>query len=266
MNGARRVSREVCGPIVLDVAVPREIDITRGFKVSLSAGCMAALAAREVNVKEAFTVCDAAGAWYRASLTEASMRGGEALIYESLPSSPESPIELVVLVSILGRQRMLLVAQKLAELGAATLLPVFTEHSVQRGPALEKEKPWAWQGQGIKGSRQCRRGSLLWVAPPAPLLETLRTVTRDAALVLSLDDRATVAWQGLTVTKQVSDATTRPRVVLVCGPEGGFSDRERPLLDQHHATRVRVGPRVLRAETAVIVGATLAQHLLGDMR
>ena len=55
-------------------------------------------------------------------------------------------------------------------------------------------------------------------------------------------------------------------VVFAVGPEGGWSDAERKLLNDHGAEPLRLGSRVLRAETAVIAGLAVLQHALGDLR
>jgi 16S rRNA (uracil1498-N3)-methyltransferase len=72
-----------------------------------------------------------------------------------------------------------------------------------------------------------------------------------------LDDRSDVVG-GL-------DAAAGGDVALVVGPEGGFSAAERVLLVEHGARPLRLGGRVLRAETAVFAGVTVLQHRLGDM-
>jgi 16S rRNA (uracil1498-N3)-methyltransferase len=222
----------------------------------------AALVLREIRVKEAFTIRDAAGAFFRASLLASGLRDGRAVVYETFTGSPESPLELTLFVAILARQRMITVAQKAAELGCARLVPVITDHSVQRGAALEKEKPWAWQGQGIKGSRQCRRSSLLEVQAPMPLSDALASAAwASAALRMVLDDRAADSDALAAIIAPIKVCA------LLVGPEGGWSERERIALDaaSARATRVRFGARVLRAETAVLVGVALLQHRLGDL-
>jgi 16S rRNA (uracil1498-N3)-methyltransferase len=214
----------------------------------------AALALREVNVSEAFTLADAAGQYFRASRkTETS-----ALVYEEFASSPESNARITLFCAILGRQRMIQVTQKAAELGCVALVPLITEHSVQRGPALEKEKPWAWRGQSVKGSRQCRRGSVMFVAEPTQLRDALASSAwREARARYFLDDRTSAA--ALPASRDAAD------YALLVGPEGGLSDAERSALMAAEATPLRLGGRVLRAETAVFAGLTVLQHQLGDM-
>lgn len=223
-----------------------------GQTVELDEAALAGLAFREVNVSEAFTLVDARGATFRASLKSPR----EALIYEAFTASPESPARITLFCAILGRQRMIQVAQKAAELGCVALVPVLTAHSVQRGPALEKEKPWAWRGQSVKGSRQCRRASVMDVTEPTPLAKALTLPAwRDARARFFLDDRSEGALE----------ADGPADYALCVGPEGGFSDSERALLRQRAGLPLRLGTRVLRAETAVFAGLSVLQHRLGDM-
>ncbi|MBK6462866.1 MAG: 16S rRNA (uracil(1498)-N(3))-methyltransferase [Myxococcales bacterium] len=229
-----------------------------GETVTLGPELAEGLAARQVNPKEAFTLSDAEGRFFRASLLELDARSARALVYEPMVASPESPIALTVMVAVLARQRMIFVAQKTAELGAARLVPVFTEHSVGPGKALEKEKPWAWQGQGLKGSRQCRRASVMEVASPISFQAALASRDwRDAEGRFALDDAGAAPCDAIA---RVPRGATR--VALFVGPEGGFSAAEREALGAH---AVRFGGRVVRAETAVLMGVTLLQHRLGDL-
>jgi 16S rRNA (uracil1498-N3)-methyltransferase len=156
---------------------------------------------------------------------------------------------------------MLFVAQKATELGVARIIPVFSAHSV--GPAgLAHEKAHAWPGQTLRAARQCRRSSVPEMREAIPLERALHDPAwRDAEHRFALDDRA------------ASDVTPSPTrepgravdVAFAVGPEGGWSDDERALLEKEGARPLRLGGRVLRAETAVLVGLTVLQYALGDL-
>ncbi len=214
---------------------------------------------REINPREAFTVVDASDNFFRASLKSISSEGGEALVYEAMNGSPESPARITLVCAVLGRQRMITVAQKATELGCVRIVPVLSDHSVQRAD-LEKEKPWAWQGQALKASRQCRRASIPEVSKIVALGDALAaSYWTKATRAFFLDDRALASadpFQGLPVSGDY---------VLAIGPEGGWSDDERLRLENAHAWALRLGTRVLRAETAVFCGLSVMQHRLGDL-
>lgn len=245
-------------PLLDPVSVDRAV--REGETVSLDAAAAAGLRARQVNPKEAFTLLDAAGRWFRASLATLDGSGATALVYESMATSPESDARVTLYCAVLQRQRMLFVCQKATELGVARIVPVFTERSVQ-ADGLHHEKWHAWPGQVLKGARQCRRGSLPELTKPVALSRAITErawVDADARFVM--DDRRP--------SGAVRDALTRRGPVdlaLLVGPEGGFDAKERDALDAAGALPLRLGGRVLRSETAVVAGLTALQVLLGDM-
>lgn len=231
-----------------------------GKTIALDAAIVRGLAYREVNVREAFTLVDARGTSFRASLKTLEQGSGTAEVYERIVGDTESPMAITLVCAVLGRQRMIPVVQKATELGCVRVVPVLSDHSVK--PAdLAKEKPWAWEGQAIKASRQCRRASVPEVLKTQSLGEAMKAPWfREAGARLFLDDRSESEADPLRALQESAS------VVLVVGPEGGFSDGERQRLKAAGATVLRFGARVLRAETAVYAGLAVLQHRLGDLR
>lgn len=212
------------------------------------------LARREVDAKEACTVRDSSGAWFRASVQELGPAGGMALPYERC-ASPEPVIELTLACAVLARQRMLFVAQKATELGVSRIVPLLTDHSVPAA-GLEHEKAHAWPGQILRAAKQCRRGSLPELRPPAALDAFLASPESQGELCLCLDN----------VGGRAVDTPPGPRkIVLLVGPEGGFSEAERRRLEGRFRFWT-LGGRVLRAETAVLVGLAAVHLSWGDFR
>jgi 16S rRNA (uracil1498-N3)-methyltransferase len=261
MTDDPRTSRKG-GPTPASVLAPMRhaAELAVGDTVTLDAATMRGLAYREVNVREAFTLVDARGVFFRASLKEAQGSSGAAVVYERIVGSTESPVGITLVCAVLGRQRMIPVVQKATELGCVRIAPVLSDHSVK--PAeLAKEKPWAWEGQAIKASRQCRRASVPEVLQTQPLDQVSRAPWFAAADArFFLDDRSESAGDPL------ARAAAPRSVVLIVGPEGGFSDSERDKLLRAGAEVLRFGARVLRAETAVFAGLSVLQHRLGDLR
>jgi 16S rRNA (uracil1498-N3)-methyltransferase len=211
---------------------------------------------RQINVKEAFTLVGPDGRYYRAALKDWSPEGAAGLVYEQMPASPESPLKLDLACAFLARQRMLFVCQKATELGVEHILPLFTEHSLG-ADALEHEKAHAWSGQALRAARQCRRSTVPEVRARAGLRDAVDSdVWAAADAHFYLDD----------YTERSAPLERGPgRVCLVVGPEGGWSDAERRLLQEAGARPLALGGRILRAETAVVAGLTVLQYALGDM-
>lgn len=211
---------------------------------------------REVNAKEAVTIRDGSGVYFRASVQEYDARGGRAIAYERMTRSPEPAIDITLACAVLARQRMQWVMQKATELGVRRIVPLLTDHSVQRD-AIEHEQPHAWAGHIARAARQCRRSSLPHLLEPTTLEAALASpLFASSDVRLFLDDRSAPG---------PLPAEPPRRVVLLVGPEGGFSDAER----QHLARSAQpwvLGGRVLRAETAVLAALAAVQMMWGDFK
>jgi 16S rRNA (uracil1498-N3)-methyltransferase len=225
-------------------------------------GLVKRLRMREVNAKEAFTLRDASGAYLRASLKEYDAKGGLAVAYERMGRSPEPTVDLTLACAVLARQRMHLVVQKATELGVRRIVPLLTDYSVPPD-GLGHEQAHAWAGHVARAARQCRRSSLPHLLAAAALDSFLASPLFAAAdLRLFLDDRTDPA------PAPAEPPPPKPppsRIVLLVGPEGGFSDTERQRLAGAARPWVLAG-RVLRAETAVVVGLTAVHMTWGDFR
>ena len=229
----------------------------KGQMINLNAKQVQGLDIREIKTKEAFTIIDKNGCCFRASLKQKTSQSGKAIIYEKMIDTPESPLLITLFCAVLGRQRMLTVIQKATELGIARFVPVVTAHSVPFA-GLAHQKSHAWPKQAIRASRQCRRASLPQVKESVRLQTALQDPCfTEADIRVALDDN----------TQKVSafrgDAVRS--IALLVGPEGGWSDAERKMLREHNCVSLKLGGRVLRAETAVYAGLVIVQHMFGDM-
>ena len=236
--------------------------IVVGEQLQLDAGAAKSLHFRQIQEKEAFTLMDAEGRFFRASVLSASRERVRVEVYEAMSGSPESHVEITLVAAVLARQRMLMVVQKATELGVTRILPVFSACSVG-ADGLEHEKAHAWPGQVLRAARQCRRASVPELRSAAPLAAVLDDpVWTGAHARFALDDRAGAPLAEL----PEREPSAALEIVFAVGPEGGWSDAERALLEARGARRLRLGHRVLRAETAVLAGLAVLQHSLGDLR
>lgn len=256
-NGKPRDARPPSGRYDAAADAPLEFPaLELGKAFSFDSGLARRLIRRDVNPKEAFTLKDGAGVFFRASVKELSEGGGNAVPYERLAVSPEPVVEITLACAVLARQRMIFVAQKATELGVSRIVPLLTEHSVP-ADGLEHEKAHAWPGQIIRAAKQCRRSSLPELRPPMTLDAFLASpLFSDAELRLCLDN----------IGVQTPAPGQNPRkILLLVGPEGGFSEPERNKL-AGKTVSWNMGGRVLRAETAVLVGLSAVHLAWGDFR
>jgi 16S rRNA (uracil1498-N3)-methyltransferase len=168
----------------------------------------------------------------------------------------ESPLPLTLAQGVSRGERMDLVVQKATELGVARLVPVLTERSIVRLSEQQAERKLShWRAIAIGACEQCGRNRLPEVASPVALTDYVKQPHGTTRLLLS-----PLSATCLTDTAHAGTATT----VLV-GPEGGLTTVEEEAAVAAGFKPVRLGPRVLRTETAAIAALALLQGECGDL-
>lgn len=203
---------------------------------------------------------------YRALISSAARGGGvSARVLDRGEPEPEPPLSITLAIGISKGERMDWVLQKAVELGVSTLIPLFTERSVVRLDAARLDKRMQhWQGIVIAACEQSHRRRLPALVPAlraAAWLEQLPPPASDheAASRLMLDHRSPVAMPSLS-------PPAGGAVSLLVGPEGGLSPQEREAAAARGFRGVRLGPRVMRTETAPLAAIAAIQSLWGDFR
>jgi 16S rRNA (uracil1498-N3)-methyltransferase len=143
--------------------------------------------------------------------------------------------------------------KKATELGAARLLPVMTERTVAERVRLDRLAAIA-----IEAAEQCGRTRLPEIAEPVMLARFL--AARETGRTLYFADEARDGQAAATAFQP------GPALILT-GPEGGFTDGERQLIrTAANTVPVSLGPRILRAETAVLAALAVYMTVAGDWR
>jgi 16S rRNA (uracil1498-N3)-methyltransferase len=170
---------------------------------------------------------------------------------------PESPLRITLVQAVSRGERMDWTLQKATELGVRTIVPVLSARSVVRLDADQAEKKLRhWQAIVAGACEQCGRSIVPELRAPQDLSRYLSSATREGQrFVLSPSGPASLA--GLN--------SMGARVELLIGPEGGLDDVELERATAAGFTPVRLGPRVLRTETAGIVALTVLQSMWGDL-
>ncbi|PKU23744.1 16S rRNA (uracil(1498)-N(3))-methyltransferase [Telmatospirillum siberiense] len=154
------------------------------------------------------------------------------------------------------RARIDFIVEKATELGVSVLAPVFTRHTAMTRVNEERLRAIA-----TEAAEQCERLSVPEVRPSASLDSVLAAWPEGRRLIL-LDE----GGGGAPIASALAGGSIGPAAVLV-GPEGGFAKSELDALRAlSFATPVGLGPRILRADTAVIAALSCFQALCGDWR
>jgi 16S rRNA (uracil1498-N3)-methyltransferase len=203
------------------------------------------------------TLFDGSGMDFPARIVAAGKRGVTVDVGPGVTVGTESPLAITLLQGIGRGPRMDLVLQKATELGVAAIRPLLTSRTVVR---LDEERAAQrrqhWQRILVSAAEQCGRSTLPVLHAPASLADAL-AAEAGKPWRFFLDPAAT---PGL----PAGIAGARAAAVLV-GPEGGLSPHERALATASGFRGLRLGPRILRTETAPLAALSILQFLAGDL-
>jgi 16S rRNA (uracil1498-N3)-methyltransferase len=183
----------------------------------------------------------------RATIVRLARSGARLRLGEVLPASgadPRSPLVLAIALADLGR--MDLVIEKATELGATAVWGFIAERSQTRDVAAQRRDRWARIARSA--CEQCGRTVPPEIAAPLAFADLVRRIGPPLRTVL-LDPGGDPA-----LPAPAGDG----ECVVVVGPEGGLTEGERDELSARGAESLRLGPRILRFETAAIAGLAWA--------
>lgn len=199
------------------------------------------------------------GLQYDAEIVSNGKRGTQVRITsQGTGISVESPLRITLAQGIARGEKMDWIVQKAVELGVAHIVPIITERTEVKLDAARVERRVAhWQAVAVSACEQCGRAVVPVVATPIKLARWAATLTDDAGLRLSLDPKATQSPRDLSLPQNIA--------TLAIGPEGGLAANDLAILAAANFVGMRLGPRILRTETAAIVAISALQTLLGDL-
>ncbi len=172
----------------------------------------------------------------------------------------ESPLQVVLAQALTSSEKMDWIVQKATELGVAEIQPLNMERSVARLSAERAANRLEhWRQVAISACEQCGRNLLPQIHAPVDVmawLQQMRSLPDESAAKLILLPRNAASLH--------AQSTPQGKVVLMIGPEGGFTEAESGTATNCGFSPIRLGARVLRTETAAVVGLAALQMLWGD--
>lgn len=196
------------------------------------------------------------GGEYQAKLIHTSRTTSIARIHGYVNCQRESKLKSTLLQGMSKGSRMDYTFQKAIELGVSSIQPLICERSTTvLNPSRIDNKMEHWRGVIISACEQSGRTEMPELKYPVTFQEGLKSQVIEKAAVL--DPKASRGLSAL--------GTEVSKLTILVGPEGGFSEEELHLAEQQGYLRTRLGPRVLRSETAGVVALSAAQMLWGDL-
>lgn len=206
-------------------------------------------------------VLDGEGWQYEVMLEEVTHLRVTGLIASKAEAMGEPAVKLTLFQSLLKREKFEWVLQKGTELGVDTFVPMITRRSLLRdADDIKPERLERWERIIKEAAEQSGRGLLPRLLSPMPF--------EYAAAEGLGHGRSLIAWEGPTQTsirEALADRDGVQEVALYIGPEGGFELEEIREAAGYGVMPVTLGRRILRTETAAVVGAALVLHELGEL-
>jgi len=205
-------------------------------------------------VGDAVTLFTGAGGEYSAVIVRSDRRGASVRIDAFEPVERESSLRVTLAQAIAANDAMDYAIRKATELGVTAIQPLVSQRSAPLPPGERSDKRHAhWRQVAIAACEQCGRNRVPEIGAAQPLGDWL-AAWRGSGIMLTPDAECRLA------------SLPAPPLALLIGPEGGFVDAEIGAGRRSGFVAVRLGPRVLRTETAGVAALAAMHALWGDFR
>lgn len=175
---------------------------------------------------------------------------------KEMDAPAKSRVHLILGQAIPKGDRFDWLIQKATELGVAEIYPLITERTVVR-PGQSEARMQRWNEIAHQAAAQCEGAAAAYVHEPLPLDRFLKLP--DPGLRILLQERA-----GYFSLRSLMENVKEHRITFVVGPEGGWTPNETAAMVRAGFTRIQLGKRILRSDTAGLVMAAILQYSCGD--
>ena len=199
-----------------------------------------------MRLGEHLTVCDGMGTDYVCRITAMDGQTVTLAILSSCKTTTEPPVKIRLYQSVPKGDKFEYVTQKAVELGVSEIVPVYSSRCIVKPDAKSEEKRVARLSRiAEEAAKQCGRGIIPRVLPHMAYKDAVKTCGKDA-FVCYEDERA------FSLKSYLCDFSEKGAQTLsfFVGPEGGYAPEEIALARENGLPSVKLGPRILRSETA----------------
>lgn len=194
------------------------------------------------RVGEKLLLIDEGQIQYEVVITEINSKEIKCEIQKSYPSKRDLEFDLYLAQSPLRSDAQLTVMEKATELGVRAVYPVITDNC-----ALKVDKQEKWQRVMYEASKQCERAKIPTCHPITTIEEVLK---QDFDKIVVFAERSTE--KSLKTYLRENPIKKGDKILVIIGPEGGFSEREFEFFRKQNLPLITLGDLILKAETAVI--------------
>ena len=236
-----------------------DLPLAPGMEVSLPEAPAVHLArVLRLGVGDACVLFNGDGRDYPARVVASGKRELRVAITGAMAVDSESPLRIILLQGIARGEKMDLILQKATELGVSEIRPLGSQRSeVKLDETRAAKRLSHWQSVVVSACEQSGRAVVPAVWAPAALATALAALPAGG-LRLILDPFGALSLSTL-------EPPGGQSILLAVGPEGGWSPRDRDELVAAGFDGMRLGPRVLRTETAGLAAIAALQARFGDL-
>lgn len=199
------------------------------------------------KIGESILLIDENQIQYEGIIEKISANSIEIKITKSYKSSRSLSFKLYLAQSPLRSEAQSLIIEKATELGVEGVYPIFTDNCALKKIVIE-QKVQKWQKIMLEASKQCERAYIPTCFEPAELDSLLKNTAFDRVLAFTERD----ATYHLKPYLAQNPIKKNEKILVIIGPEGGFSQREFEYFKKNNITTLSLGDLILKAETAVI--------------
>jgi 16S rRNA (uracil1498-N3)-methyltransferase len=216
-----------------------------------------ALRVMRVKVDDFLILFNGDGFEYRGRVSDINKKTINVEILSKEKNNSESPININLFQSISSNEKMDMVIQKATELGVSSIQPIFTSRStIKLSLDRTKKRVIHWKQVSISACEQSGRSKIPTIKSPIEFDQISEGIKTNSLNLLLHPDN-------------LEESSNLPNeysgdINIFIGPEGGFSQDEVLLLKKQNCINIKLGPRILRTETAPLAIIAILQYKYGD--
>lgn len=215
-----------------------------------------------IKVGEAILVADGEDRRYRIEITAITKQSMTGRVIDVIPRPSLRAPSLILGQALVKGEKMDWVIQKTTELGVQKIIPIQSRQSIVQLKADRIGTQTArWQRIALEAAQQSEQWRVPAIASPLSL-SSCTTQPPAQSLTLILTERRD---QISTLTNIALPATPEASILVLVGPEGGWTEEEVAIAEGAGCIPITLGPKILRAETAAILVIGILQYRLGEL-
>jgi 16S rRNA (uracil1498-N3)-methyltransferase len=165
------------------------------------------------------------------------------IIREIQAPAPESNVDLTIAACVYKNDKFDLVVQKAVELGVAKISPIV-------------KRTERWKKIALEATKQCERAKVMSIDEPITFGEFIKGLPEDSGSLLMFSEKD---------GRAIPEMPGEKKITALVGPKGGWEDSEIQLAERRGFIPLKLGRRIMKAETAAITFAAILQNRFGDL-